>query len=198
MHNGTSIRSSSTSRMAHMSDHGLDSLSSSLRPPYYRPPLGHLHWHHCIRRIVRGDSNLAYVVRGLSRRSSSLMLFHRCLVISILCTTPEPMPLAPRSTLALLSTILCLSTTSALGEFPWISFPASAQHFKKIISKQNSKISSTILTICTLSNPTTTIVLPTRIAHNDPRPVLDLGRQSRRWVWQICLTRAGLEGKPLH
>jgi hypothetical protein len=113
--------------MSSITDHRLGSFSSSLRPPYYRFPLGHPHWHHCIRRIICGDSDLAYVLRHLSLGYSTmlvLVLVHRGLVISILSTTPEPVPLAPRSTLTLLSAILRLSTTPALGEFPWVSFPA--------------------------------------------------------------------------
>ena len=60
----------------------------------------------------------------------------------------------PRALLAFLAAVLGAPATTALGELARVLLPAAA------------------LVVCTLSDPSTRVVFPAKVAHNNAGPVL--------------------------
>jgi hypothetical protein len=119
MGNGTTIQSPSVPYMTcvtGITSHCLSSFSSSLWSPCYCGPRRQPNWHHCICRVIWGDTNFLWSLSLCrSKMLVVLVLFSRSIIIPILGTAPKPMSLTPCGTLTFLPTILRLSTTSALG-----------------------------------------------------------------------------------
>lgn len=88
---------------------------------------------------------------------------------------PEPMPFRPRFALAVLRAVLRLPTPPTLSELPRKRLPLSAGHVRA------------------LPDPSSRLVLPARVPHDDARPVNDLlGKLRDRRI-----RRRGSEGKAL-